>query len=223
MLPVGPYRLDGARSIARAASNVLPDTYRNFGGRWLGALGLVILAGCGSETSDPAQASVAGTDSTELGPSTKETRISSTTQAKATVTTVGVLGSSEELVVERRPPTDDEMNRLDDDGRGGPLDCAAEDAGAGAWEWEEIGPDDPTGRVSDAALRDAIAATSPGMLPKAGWTELTFSPNRSTFVHSIVNDDWRAIVTVGGDPELGVWRQFDFSACAPIAHDSNDL
>ena len=121
-----------------------------------------------------------------------------------------------ELVVDRRPPTDDERDRLDDDGRGGLLDCDDDDGGAGTWDWGPIGPDDPTGRKSSDALTDAIAETE-GILPDLGWTELTFSEGDSTFVHSIVNDDWKAIVTVAGDPDTGVWRHFDFYVCVPDA------
>ncbi|MEP2371031.1 hypothetical protein [Ilumatobacter sp.] len=119
---------------------------------------------------------------------------------------------STELVVEQRPPTEAERNRLDDDGEGGLLDC--DNGGAGTWDWDEIGPDDLTDRVSSDALLDAIAETD-DLLPESGWTELTFSEGDSTFVNSIQDDDWRAIVTVGGDPSIGVWRQFDFYACVP--------
>jgi len=107
-----------------------------------------------------------------------------------------------ESVVDRRLPTEGERDRLDDDGRGGVLDCDDDDSGAGTWDWGPIGPDDPTGRDSSDALSDAIAETE-GILPDVGWTELTFSEGDSTFVHSIVNDNWRAIVTVGGDPDAG--------------------
>ena len=67
--------------------------------------------------------------------------------------------------------------------------------------------------MSDDALRDGIDDDISGpSLPTEGWTELLFGPDQSTFVHTI--DDWRAIVWVGGDSDLGVWRFFEYTACA---------
>ena len=169
-----------------------------------------------SATSDQPAATPGETTPTTTPADTVATRPVPTTGPD--LSTHGVEGSTSianptsELVVDRRPPTDAERDRLDDDGRGGLLDC--DDGGAGTWDWGAIGPDEPTGRISSDALMDAIAETE-GILPDSGLTELTFSEGDSTFVTSIVNDDWRAIVTVGGDPDTGVWRHFDFFACAP--------
>ena len=180
----------------------------------------VVLAGCGA--SDPDSGGVSG-QPTNPAPSNETPEVDVDTSAvdfsTEEVQTVPVTDMDEPevtaptgaLVVDRRPPTDAEYDRLDDDGEGGLIDCEA--GGAGTWDWGPIGPDDPTGRESADALLDAIEEDQ--FLPESGWTELIFSEGSSTFVHSIVNDDWRAIVIVGGDPEAGVWRQLEFFACGP--------
>jgi len=176
---------------------------------------VVLVAGCGSAA--PASVSeepLESGEASELVPASTESvpAASETTATTALSTTVS--GEPEEgLVVKRRAPTAEEIDRLDDDGANDVLDCHPDDAGAGVWDYGEIGPDDPTGRVSDDALLDAINETD-GLLPESGWTELLMGPGSSTFVHSIVDDNWRAIVTVGGDVEAGVWRHQEFYACA---------
>ncbi len=127
---------------------------------------------------------------------------------KAPLPDAGPIRAPNELVVERRAPTDEERDRLDSDAT---LQC--DNASSAQWDYGEIGPDEPRDRVSDDALRDGIDDDTSGTsLPTQGWTELLFGPGQSTFVHTI--DDWRAIVRVGGDPDLGVWRFFEYTACA---------
>lgn len=183
--------------------------------RWGALVVATLLAGCGSAAPDPSSADpVESVDSTEPEPGSTESA-SGVSEPATTITpsTAVQIPPETGLVVERRAPTEAELDRLDDDGENDVLDCGRDDAGAGVWDYAEIGPDDPTGRVSDDALLDAIADTS-GLLPETGWTELIVQPGASTFVHSIVDDDWRAIVIVGGDVELGVWRHHEFYACA---------
>ncbi|MEO1059586.1 MAG: hypothetical protein AAFY28_22000, partial [Actinomycetota bacterium] len=127
---------------------------------------------------------------------------------KAPLPDPGPIRAPNELVVDRRAPTDDERVRLDSDRT---LQCA--DTSGGHWDYGEIGPNEPRDRVSDDALRDGIDDDlSAAFLPTEGWTELLFGPDQSVFVHTI--EDWRAIVWVGGDSDLGVWRFFEYIACA---------
>ncbi|MEM9042585.1 MAG: hypothetical protein AAGD33_22085, partial [Actinomycetota bacterium] len=129
-----------------------------------------------------------------------------------------------ELVVERRVPTDEERDRLDDDGdeHSSPLACDRSEAGVATSDYGPIGPDDPRGRTSDDALRDAIADIGRDLTGTvelavdldSGWTEWWFGPGDSTFVWTV--NEPLILVDVGGDPDLGVWRNFSEAFCVSI-------
>ena len=65
--------------------------------RWFGVLGLVVLAGCGSEAVDPSQASLADTESTSIPPTTSSLPVTTTAStSEETTTTVESLGGSDD-------------------------------------------------------------------------------------------------------------------------------
>lgn len=139
--------------------------------------------------------------------------------ASDTVTSIppSVTASPDALVIERRPITVAERDRIDDDGS--VLVCP--DPGGANWDYGPIGPDEPRGRTTDDALLDAIEdlneqTESEGVtafVPLQGWIELTDDPSTSFFVHT--TNDLRFLVRVDGDPELGVWRHSSALACPP--------
>ncbi|MEM9746028.1 MAG: hypothetical protein AAF945_04980 [Actinomycetota bacterium] len=132
--------------------------------------------------------------------------------------------STNDLVVERRLPTDDERDGLDDEGDedASPLACDRSEVGVATSDYGPIGPDDPKGRTSDDALRDAIADIGRDLTGTvelavdldSGWTEWWFGPGDSTFVWTV--DEPLILVDVGGDPDLGVWRNFSHAFCVSI-------
>jgi hypothetical protein len=143
---------------------------------------------------------------------------SETTTADPTASTTTT--QAEQLVVERRAMSDDEYDRIDDNGEGGVLGC--DDIGEAIWDYEPIDPDETDGRTAEDALADAIEdvnqnAQAEGFdppLPRSGWIELTERPGRSTFV-ATDGTDWAALVVVLGDPDRGVWRHTSALICQP--------
>jgi hypothetical protein len=114
-----------------------------------------------------------------------------------------------DLVVARRAATAAEHDRIDDDGEP-VLGCTGE--GGPIWDYGAIGPDDPRGRTPDDALRDAIRdinerrteGGSSDPLPAEGWVQL--DDHGQIWFLLADGDEWHALVTVGGDAKLGVWR-----------------
>jgi hypothetical protein len=116
--------------------------------------------------------------------------------------------------------TSAESDRINNDEDKGILDCPYK--GATMWDYGPIGPDDARGRKPEDALRGAIEALTETIVsrgpappvPVTGWVELTkdSEASRVVFVHTI--DNWRWVIYVGGDPEIGVWRYHKAFICS---------
>lgn len=123
------------------------------------------------------------------------------------------------LVAERRPITPADEQRIQSEPSTTALDCT--DRGGSVWDYDAVGPDEPRGRTADDALHDAIEDLnqdavrqgSDEYVPRTGWIELINGPSASTFVHGVT--EWRFLVDVGGDADLGVWRHFEARFCLP--------
>lgn len=114
------------------------------------------------------------------------------------------------MVDDRRAVTEAERRRIDGADDRPTLDC--DNVTARTWDYGPIGPDDPRGRSAEDALRDAILEINHDLdegagpsVSEANWIELVEHPGRSTFIAAI-RGKWTALIVVGGDPDLGVWR-----------------
>lgn len=122
--------------------------------------------------------------------------------------------------VPTRPITDPELAALDADDRG--LVCDANGIGAAEWDFGPISEDDERGRRPVDAFRDALAELSDdarrdgaSVPPAAGWTELVVSDSQSYFVLES-GGVRQAVVSVSGDPVLGVWRHGSADLCQSL-------
>jgi hypothetical protein len=120
-----------------------------------------------------------------------------------------------QLVVEQRPITEAEYDRIDDDGEG-VLRCPGE--GGATWDYGPIGPEDPRGRDPEDALGDAIedlndapGGGSGAELPSAGWVDLVDGDTHWFLLAD--GEEWQALVNVQGNEELGVWRHNSAILC----------
>lgn len=163
----------------------------------------VVASACGEEDQNPS-----------AGSATDVVVATTHTSAPAPPTTTPALAEPQPLVIETRPATPVEMERFDQQN---PLDCPY--AGAEIWDYAEVTPEE-LGRVSQDALLDAIGQAATGLgpsgadyMPSNGWTELTTADGTTYFVDDL--SEWRALVKVGGDPTLGVWRVFTVVTCQP--------
>ena len=125
------------------------------------------------------------------------------------------------LVIERRPMTEAESERLDSEDAP-PLDC--DDVGEAFWDYDASVEPGAPGRTADDALVEVInefnesARTDPRTMldydyvPMTDWIELT-ERESSTFVHT--QGDWRFAITIGGDASLSNWRPVGALICEP--------
>ncbi len=177
-----------------------------------------VLAACGDDEL-PAAASTQASNTTVAAVVTTPVPPPTSTAASSSVATATV--ATGQLVIERRSATDEELRRLDEYD----LDC--DHVGGYNWDYGPIGDDDPTGRTSDDALVDAITEINDDArrelgepetfdyVPTSGWLELT-SGGGSHFVHA--DDEWRFVVAVGGDADIGVWRHHSATLCQPAGY-----
>lgn len=124
----------------------------------------------------------------------------------------------EVLVAERRPLSDAEYNRIDDDDlEGTVLDC--NEYGFGVWDYGPITADSPKQSADQALLRAIDEIESDWVkagfepLPKSGWSQ--FSRGEGTFYYVHDSNNWQTLISVGGNPELGVFRHQSFYSCPP--------
>jgi hypothetical protein len=122
--------------------------------------------------------------------------------------------------VPARDATAEEMAVLDGDDRG--LVCDSNGIGAAEWDYGEISDADPRGRRPVDAFRDALAELAQDALrdggralPSTGWIELVASDSQSYFVLE-VDGAREAVVSVSGDPALGVWRHGSADLCQSL-------
>jgi hypothetical protein len=121
--------------------------------------------------------------------------------------------SADDLVVETREITDEELASLSDDDGHAPLACP--DMGAATWDYGPI-TEDEGGRQPADALRDAIAELNDdglAVLPATGWVELVVEDGARNFVLEDQAGAFTASVTVEGDPALGAWRHNEAYVC----------
>ena len=165
----------------------------------------------GISTDRPPTASLPSTDAASTITPTTAPSTSSTVLSSISPTANGV------LVVERRPITESERKRIND----GPADgLACDEYGSTFWDYGPIGPNDPVDRLPEDALQDAIDDMNADAIrlgfeeniPSTGWLELTRQGGGdSTFVNG--TSDWRFMVHVAGDPDLGAWRHLVAHIC----------
>lgn len=125
------------------------------------------------------------------------------------------------LVGGRRPITDAELRRLDGGEENHVLDC--ENEGAFVWDYGPIEDDPQSGRQPEDALVDALSEINGDLeeegwppLPEAGWIGLT--DDRTDGVHFVLvggDGGWRAVVSVGGEVDRGVWQHNEAIVCEP--------
>lgn len=178
------------------------------------AAGLMAVAAACSSVTEPTTTRVATTAAATTSTSTSTPNTTTTTAAAATTTgaTTSTLTATG-LLVSVRPPTPEEARRFDSQN---PLDCA--NPGAAVWDYGPISDTEPRGRLATDALADALTelnrdATNDGYepFPLTGWTALV-SEQRIDFV--LIDDGaWIVSIRVGGDPDIGVWRQFSATVC----------
>lgn len=114
----------------------------------------------------------------------------------------------------------DELAVLDGGDRG--LVCDASGIGGAEWDYGEISDDEPRGRRPVDAFRDAVAELSAGSvseggvaLPTDGWTELVTDDSQSYFALE-VDGVRQGVISVSGDPALGVWRHGSADLCQSL-------
>ena len=174
------------------------------------AVVFTLLVGACSGSSEPTSTTF---------PATPQAPISATT-ITSTITlptpTTRPLVAPSEMVAEVRPITLAELNRLDDDENAGILDC--ENEGGFHWDYFAINEDSRRGRQANDALADALVdinedAERDGYqpLPLTGWTALTDGAHVQFVL--IEEGRWLAYVSVGGAPDLGVWRNNSAVVC----------
>ncbi|MEO1056792.1 MAG: hypothetical protein AAFY28_07750 [Actinomycetota bacterium] len=152
---------------------------------------------------------------------TSEPTLSATNgQTTATTGDSGTGGADAELVVEQRPITARELDRIDDDGEGGVVEC--DDVGGANWDYGPVDDSTERGRVPSDALRDALddlnrprrPEQAEFLMPATGWLQLDHDDGRRvTFVHE--PGRWQYLIEVGGDPDTGVWRHHSATLCQP--------
>ncbi len=182
------------------------------------ALVVLTLSACGESdpTAGDAQPS---TPTTSAAASVPET-VGQSEDGTVTAPVEPVTGPSD-LIVERRPMSDAERERLDRT-EPPPLDC--DDVGEAFWDYDgSVEPGTP-GRTADDALVEVIndfnaeGRSDPrttldfDYVPLSGWIELT-DGDLSAFVHTTGN--WRFAVEISGDPSLANWRPQGALLCQP--------
>lgn len=120
----------------------------------------------------------------------------------------------------QRPITASELDRIDDDGGGGVVDC--DDVGGATWDYGAVDERSERGRVPSDALSDALDDLNRDLehegvdfrMPATGWLQLNHDDGTwVTFVHEPAS--WRYLIEVGGDPDTGVWRHHSATLCQP--------
>jgi hypothetical protein len=188
-------------------------------GRSLLLTATVALAACG-EDELPAAASTQVSNAT-VPAVVLTTPVPPSTSTALSSTAATVTAAPPQLVIERRPATDEELRRLYDH----ELDC--DHVGGYNWDYEATTERDPKGRTANDALDDAITEINDDTraelgesetyeyVPTSGWVEL-ISGDSSYFVHA--DDAWRFVIAVGGDADTGVWRHHSATLCQPAGY-----
>lgn len=177
----------------------------------LGALGIVVAilaAGCGED--EPQTAST-------VPPATS----TATSPANSPPSTGGGIAATSV-----RAMTDEERalyREMD-----GPMECPpGHQPGGVNWDYGPYDGSEPTGRVPQDALFDAISeinqdyvdetGLATGFLADTGWVGLIDDdPGSVAFVYPAAGRSWEQVIEVGGDPDAGVWRHHSAGVCVPL-------